>query len=579
MSFLGNLSSTPKTRVYISVTPGVGLEMIQLDLAGGAVANYAVRDLAYNETSRDIADYEAFKQAVSEMYEELGVNPKCEVVVNMPLVSFGTMQLGLLLPNDAITGAIQSEIEQTYIFRRVEGAIAWQDAPSTSANTPGKETRQILYSAIQQPVVENLSNALTELGSVLVGIETSLTSTLRALEYMGVTSTQMQPNTTWNLMIVNPTGYSLIALSGKNIVDYYEEPLAIKSFEGDEIYNAINQSAQIALMSYPANYLFIVSDTDQVSASLLASKIQTSSTVDMLENNSFKKQESLIPVSLNVLQSYASKISLQAIGCALADVSDFPLKFNFLTGSLKLTAEPTYTFTVGEQEITLTPSSAMKIVGILAGIIIVIFGGLSYLILPNLISATQNSATEIEDKLAAVDKEISTYDTSNIETAFNVKTEVEKGVQGNRAKLMNYVAAGEAIPKTVWLTYFMTQGNGLVDIKGVSTNVEDVYVFFKNMRDSLIGTKLRLQKLEMETSSVEAAIFGNNSQNYIFEITNMTNDQLNALLQTVTGNNAQPGSEAGAPNASAPATTAAPAADNGTAVPQSGLLSNEPINQ
>ncbi len=579
MSFLGNLSSTPKTRVYISVTPGVGLEMIQLDLAGGAVANYAVRDLAYNETSRDIADYEAFKQAVSEMYEELGVNPKCEVVVNMPLVSFGTMQLGLLLPNDAITGAIQSEIEQTYIFRRVEGAIAWQDAPSTSANTPGKETRQILYSAIQQPVVENLSNALTELGSVLVGIETSLTSTLRALEYMGVTSTQMQPNTTWNLMIVNSIGYSLVSLSGRNVVDYYEEPLAIKSFEGDEIYNAINQSAQIALMSYPANYLFIVSDTDQVSASLLASKIQTSSTVDMLENNSFKKQESLIPVSLNVLQSYASKISLQAIGCALADVSDFPLKFNFLTGSLKLTAEPTYTFTVGEQEITLTPSSAMKIVGILAGIIIVIFGGLSYLILPNLISATQNSATEIEDKLAAVDKEISTYDTSNIETAFNVKTEVEKGVQGNRAKLMNYVAAGEAIPKTVWLTYFMTQGNGLVDIKGVSTNVEDVYVFFKNMRDSLIGTKLRLQKLEMETSSVEAAIFGNNSQNYTFEITNMTNDQLNALLQTVTGNNAQPGSEAGAPNASAPANTAAPAADNGTAVPQSGLLSNEPINQ
>ena len=396
---------------------------------------------------------------------------------------------------------------------------------------------------------------------------------------MGVTSTQMQPNTTWNLMIVNSIGYSLVSLSGRNVVDYYEEPLAIKSFEGDEIYNAINQSAQIALMSYPANYLFIVSDTDQVSASLLASKIQTSSTVDMLENNSFKKQESLIPVSLNVLQSYASKISLQAIGCALADVSDFPLKFNFLTGSLKLTAEPTYTFTVGEQEITLTPSSAMKIVGILAGIIIVIFGGLSYLILPNLISATQNSATEIEDKLAAVDKEISTYDTSNIETAFNVKTEVEKGVQGNRAKLMNYVAAGEAIPKTVWLTYFMTQGNGLVDIKGVSTNVEDVYVFFKNMRDSLIGTKLRLQKLEMETSSVEAAIFGNNSQNYTFEITNMTNDQLNALLQTVTGNNAQPGSEAGAPNASAPANTAAPAADNGTAVPQSGLLSNEPINQ
>ncbi len=582
MSFLGNLSSTPKVRVYISVTPGVGLEMIQLDLAGGAVANYAVRDLTYNETSRDIADYESFKQAVSEMYEELGINPKCEVVVNMPLVSFGTMQLGLLLPNDAITGAIQSEIEQTYIFRRVEGAIAWQDAPTTSVSstpTSGKETRQVLYSAIQQPVVENLSRALAELGSVLVGIETSLTSTLRALEYMGVTSVQMQPNITWNLMIINSIGYSLVSMSGRNVVDYYEEPLAIKSFEGDEIYNAINQSAQIALMSYPANYLFIVSDTDQVSASLLATKLQTSSSVDTLENNSFKKQESLIPVSLNVLQSYAPKISLQAIGCALADVSDFPLKFNFLSGNLKSTTEPTYTFTVGEQEITLTPSSAMKIVGILAAIVLVIFGGLAYLILPNLISTTQQKATEIEDKLNKINEEISTYDTSGTETEFNVKNEVEKGVQGNRAKLMNYVASGEAIPKTVWLTYFMTQGNGLVDIKGVSTNVEDVYVFFKNMRDSLIGTKLRLQKLEMETSSIEAAIFGNNSQNYSFEITNMTDDQLSALLKAVSGSNAQQqGAEGAAANQSSNS-TATDAGNNGAGVPQSGLLGTEPINQ
>ncbi len=582
MSFLGNLSSTPKVRVYISVTPGVGLEMIQLDLAGGAVANYAVRNLTYNETSRDIADYESFKQAVSEMYEELGINPKCEVVVNMPLVSFGTMQLGLLLPNDAITGAIQSEIEQTYIFRRVEGAIAWQDAPTTSVSstpTSGKETRQVLYSAIQQPVVENLSRALAELGSVLVGIETSLTSTLRALEYMGVTSVQMQPNITWNLMIINSIGYSLVSMSGRNVVDYYEEPLAIKSFEGDEIYNAINQSAQIALMSYPANYLFIVSDTDQVSASLLATKLQTSSSVDTLENNSFKKQESLIPVSLNVLQSYAPKISLQAIGCALADVSDFPLKFNFLSGNLKSTTEPTYTFTVGEQEITLTPSSAMKIVGILAAIVLVIFGGLAYLILPNLISTTQQKATEIEDKLNKINEEISTYDTSGTETEFNVKNEVEKGVQGNRAKLMNYVASGEAIPKTVWLTYFMTQGNGLVDIKGVSTNVEDVYVFFKNMRDSLIGTKLRLQKLEMETSSIEAAIFGNNSQNYSFEITNMTDDQLSALLKAVSGSNAQQqGAEGAAANQSSNS-TATDAGNNGAGVPQSGLLGTEPINQ
>ena len=75
----------------------------------------------------------------------------------------------------------------------------------------------------------------------------------------------------------------------------------------------------------------------------------------------------------------------------------------------------------------------------------------------------------------------------------------------------------------------MTQGDGLVDIKGVSTDVSAVYVFFKNMRDSLIGTKLKLQKLEMDSQSVDAAVSGAGG-NYVFEITNMTEDQLSSLF-------------------------------------------------
>ena len=133
---------------------------------------------------------------------------------------------------------------------------------------------------------------------------------------------------------------------------------------------------------------------------------------------------------------------------------------------------------------------------------------------------------------------------------------------------MNYVAAGESIPKTVWLTYFMTQGDGLVDIKGVATNVEDVYVFFKNMRDSLIGTKLRLQKLEMTSSSVDDAVSSSSNTNYNFEITNMSADQLNALLSVVN----QGGENNGGNNQNQK-----PQQNNNP--PQSGLLSEQPIQE
>lgn len=569
MSFLGNLSAGgAKERVYLSVTPGVGLEMIKLDYATNSVANYAVRDVAYDEVSRDITDYDGFKDAVQDMCQELGVDPKSEVIINMPVVSFGLMQFPLLLPDSSITGGIQSEAEQSYIFRRAEPAIAWQDLPMVGdGQGQGNESRQVVYSAIQKNVISEMGQALASIGMSLIGVENSITSTLRALDFAGYTETQMQPNVTWNLMILNATGYSIVTLTGKTIIDYYEEPLAVKSFEGDEIYNAINQSAQIALMSCPANYLFILSDTDQISASLLASKLQTQSSVTVLENNSFKKQASIIPAGLDVLQTQALKISLQAVGAALADHSDYPLNLQFPGTASAAGIEQTCTFKLGDKEITLTANAGMKIVGIIAAALIIPIALLSFLIMPKVVEANQAKLDAVNSDIKTIDAEIAKYKDSQTASVFNVKTEVEKGIQGNRSKLMNYVAAGDAIPKTVWLTYFMTQGDGLVDIKGVSSNVEDVYVFFKNMRDSLIGTKLRLQKLEMVTDSVDDAVASSGNSSYSFEITNMTEDQLSALLSVATG-------EDGDKKDQQPKQQKK---NTGNKPPQSGLLSEQPI--
>lgn len=575
MSFLGNLSSSSKPRVYLSVNPEVGLEMIQLDLATNSVANYAVRDLTYNELKRDIADYDEFKAAVQDMFAELNVNPKCEVILNMPLVSLGLNSYPLLLNDASITGAIESELIQSYVFQKDDPEIAWQDIPMASGQTDGDGTRKIVYAAIQKSVINNIGEALASIGASLIGVDNSLSATLRALDYAGYAETQMQPNMTWNLLIVNASGYSIVSLSGKNIIDYYEEPLAVKSFEGDEIYNAINQSAQIALMSSPANYLFILSDTDQVSASLLASKLQTQSTVTVLENNSFKK-EPLISVGLNVLQTYATKISLQAIGTALADVSEYPIKLQFPGTAVESVEEATCTIVVGEKEIILNQTRGLQFAALIGFAVLIPVLLLSFLIMPNLLAANQEKLDKVNADIKTIDAEIAKYKEAQGSTVFNVKTEIEKGVKGNRSKLMNYIAAGEAIPKTVWLTYFMTQGDGLVDIKGVASNIEDVNVFFRNMQDSLIGTKLRLQNLDLVSRSVEDAISGGGANsNYSFEITNMTTDQLNALLNIAQPENGENPQQA---QGGKPQQNQQQQPQNGGATPpQSGLLSQQPI--
>jgi len=51
------------------------------------------------------------------------------------------------------------------------------------------------------------------------------------------------------------------------------------------------------------------------------------------------------------------------------------------------------------------------------------------------------------------------------------------------------------------------------------------------MKDLLIDTQLRLHKLEMKSKSVDDAVMidSNASSGYVFEITNMTADELNPL--------------------------------------------------
>lgn len=527
-SILSQLGMGQKESVYLSVTPGVGLELIQLDIQSRSVKNYAYRPLEYNESSRAIADMEAFKNAVTELFAELAIPQKSNIILNLPMVYFGNTTLSLILADDAISEALLSEVEQSYIFKRYDPVISWVDAGGTQAG----DTRKLLYSAIQKNVIEDIKTALNELGYGLSGVEMSLTSVLKALAFSGLTEEQMKENVSWNLMLISPNGYSICSMVGKNIIDYYEEPLAIKSFEGDEIYNAISASAQITLMSYPANYLYIVSETDMVSAELLAKRLPVEGTVDYWENNSFKKQD-VLPVSLEVLEDTAHKISLEAIGIAVGSAVNMPVKFNFLSANTGETSgddlDAPVHVVLGSTEFDLSPNAAKKIAVLIAVIVLVPMLGI-FLGVPAIESQKQKQLDDVNSRLEQTNAEIKKIqDAQNKSNDFDVNAEIKKVLGNNRSKLMAYTALGESVPKNLWVTYFVAKDDGKIDIKGESKNVEDIYLFFRNMKDSLINTQLRLHKLQMKSDSVDDAVSVDPSKpsDYEFEITNMTATELN----------------------------------------------------
>ena len=527
-NILSQLGVGSKDTVYLSVTPGVGLELIQLDISSRTVKNYAYRPLEYNESLRELVDIEAFKNAVTELFAELKINIKSNVVLNLPMVLFGGKELPLLLADDAVTEALTSEVEQSYIFKRYEPVISWIDAN----NSQSGDMRKLFYSAIQKNTIDDIKNALTELGATLSGVEMSLTSILKALAFSGLAEEQMKENISWNLMLITQSGYSICSMIGKNIVDYYEEPLAIKSFEGDEIYNAINASAQITLMSYPANYLYVISETDMVSAELLSKRLQTDGIVNFWENNSFKKQDAL-PVSLEVLEETAHKISLEAIGIAVGSNVNMPVKFNFLSGSASEGAiddpnEPVHVV-LGTTEFDISPNAARN-VALAAAVVLLIPAIIAFMFVPMVAKQKQTLLDDVNAKLQQTDAEIKRLqEEQNKQNDFDVNAEIKKVLGNNRSKLMAYTALGESVPKKLWVTYFVAKDDGKFDIKGDSSNVEDIYLFFRNMKDSLISTKLRLHKLEMKTESVDEAVTidPNQPTDYEFEITNMTSAELN----------------------------------------------------
>lgn len=558
--FINKLTAGNRPDVYLSVTPGQGIEMIQVDYANRTVKSYTSRPLQYNESLREITNLDEFKTAVSDMFEELNISPKCNITLNLPTVLFGSIEMSLMLGDDNITGAITSEVEQSYVFKRHDPMVQWWDS-----NTGSSEDRKLFYSAVQQLVVENISAVLAELGANLVGVEMSLVSTLRALDYTGLAAEQMKEGVTWNLLTVNSNGYTLVSMVGKKIIDYYEEPIAIKSYDGDEIYNVISSSAQITLMSYPANYLLVVSDTSSVSAEMLAKNLNVDYMIEYIENNQFKRKE-FLTASLDVLPDNNLKITLQAIGVAISKASDYPVACNFLASAAGevVTAEEIVKIPFGEKEFATTPSAA-RILSLIFAIIVLIPVVLTYLLLPQLQAQKQSELDELNANIQQIEKQIKDLkEQQQIAGKFSIKNEINSVIGSNRIKLMSYTALGQAVPAELWLTYFKTEGSGQISIKGGANTVEEVYLFFKNLNESLVSSNLKLQKLEMQSDNVDE-FMSNLPVTYDFEISNVSAPAPAAAGDAKTG-----GAAAGKSGKSTGQAANIP--------PDNKLLSDKPIN-
>lgn len=516
--------------IYLTVSPACGLEMVQLDKHGN-VKSYAQTPLDYNEAQREIADYEAFQKAVETVFAMRNINPaKANIHLSLPTVWFGAKDgLPLLLDDTAIDNIVLGELEQTYIFKRTEPMPFWFD----NIVSQNSDSRSIFYTAVQANAVSQIRTILATMNANLVSVECSLFADLKGLAVTGIAAAPMNENQSWSLMIINNSGFQLIGMQGQRILEYYEEPLPLKSYEGEEIYSAIENAAQIAMMSTPSSTLVIVSETDLVSAEILAGRLKFSGTTTFVEDNQFRK-EPLMEMSLNILSDDQIKVSLHSIG-AQTPAGIMPVDVNFLSEKGKAKPEEAY-IEIGNFKIT--PKKA-TIITLIAGALIIlpiIFGNYYT---NKLMEDAQNRSTELDNQITELDAQIKTLQNAQGDTSFNALDEIERVLRNNRTKIMAYAALGESIPRNLYLTYFLTGDDGKINIRGCADSVEEVYVFFKNLKDSLVESKLRLSKLDLKSGSLDQVVNSTVSTvddaPYIFEITNMDEQELKSFMNRLMG--------------------------------------------
>ncbi len=521
-SLLSGLGLGNREKIYVSVTQSTGMEVFQVDEKSGHITKYANKHLAYDDSTKEITDLEKFRETFLELLTELGIKPNCNVVLNLPTVLLGTRELPTMLEDPAIGQSVLAEIESSYVFSRYTPIFDWKDF-NTGKNAG---MRNIFYCALQDNIISKITELLKEVGAKIIDIQTSYTTILNGLARTTLIEKQLQPEETWNLMIVNNGGYAIFAMNADKIVDFVQEDMPLMEERSDDIYNAIASTAELTLLGFQAKSLVIVSESDMVSAEELATSLTSSGSLSyqdvvFIDDNLYRKDE-FLPLAPTVDPKYKLKPSLKTLGMLQGQKYPVIAKFDFL----KVTPKANYDneivrFNIGDHIFEITPNSAKLYSIIFAAVLLIILLPL-FFVLPVLNKPFSDKITALETQINELDKQITDLNASDSSTKFDPTEEVKNVLSNNRTKLLSYITIGEVIPRKLWITYYKTHSKDKIIITGVSASIDDINSFYKNINNALPNSKLQLKNMEMNNTTEEDAAVAE-AKYYDFVITNDEN--------------------------------------------------------
>lgn len=523
LSFLSQGNN--KQVVGLSLTPGIGLEGVILDKDRSQISAYGKRNVGYNFSLREIQDIAEFKTELTSLIKELGVQPKTPVYFVLPNILFDFMEYPSDVGEDGLKMMVLSKAEEFYLFKKEEPQSGWCDV----INKDGGDQKKIAYTSFQKSTIDTIKATINDdLGLQLIGVESAYSATLRGLSVTGQLEEIMLEEAAWTMMLVNANSYTLFHMEADRLISYNEVPLALKSFSMEEAYQAIVSSSSQLLVNFPSSKLFIVSQTDDISADILKRELKFDKEIIAINSNKFSK-DPIMQILSTPDPENSKYLTLGAIGAACPKC-DFQLTINVMQDDPDI-AFGSYKIPFNGKVYEVNGAQIQNCL-IIAGVaFVLLFGSISGVFFA-LKSGSEKKLSEINDQISQKQQKIDALSSVEEKKPEVDMTSVINSVANMNVSAINfYDSISVDIPKNIWLTkYYNKEGNKIV-IKGVAENIVDIYEYYKNLKVVSPQSDIKLTNIQVvasEPAEGEEDLLKNLNINkdtdrlYSFEISNTT---------------------------------------------------------
>lgn len=503
--FLDKIKSKSST-VAVNISSRSVLEVAEFD-KNGLIVNYTSTPIQYNAFTKELENIGDFETGIKRAFSELNLSMTSRVYVSLPTFIIDHEDLPAIVAEEeeSIKTALISSVEKNYIFKKYDPSISFYKLPQEESF--GGNVK-ICYTALRADEFSKIKGVFENLGMKVAAIDSSFSTLINGI----IVSQKINPsiveaNEKWNVINITSNSFSIFSMKGRNLISVYEEPLAVKSFSEEEVYQVITNSLDLVLENYPAQQMVIVSQSDDVSAEYLSSVVKVDYPKTFIEDNKYRKQ--IVEVGLNITQSNKVKISLETIGTANWVFNNDGFKFDFLDAPLAVdTTVESIFIPIGGKDVELTPELIKKITFCIAGVVVVILSSTLF-ILTTLYNAKEKEQMELASKIQKIESEL---DLKPQVVGISEPEFLQKKYRDNVAYKKSYSSIAMEIPDMLWIEEFQLAEDSRLYLAGRSYRMDDILNYYDSLNKIGKFPNLKLNTLKISNTPISDLLLDNNSE-------------------------------------------------------------------